>query len=431
MTSKLATARSNSVVEDRKSTRLNSSHLRISYAVFCLKKKSRVAVALGGGRLCGNPVAVHVSGSDARQCVRRRSGVIAREHLPWPGELFVFFFNDTATPEIYPLSLHDALPILDENLPLRTVPIDFETPHRGLWPVCLISEEHTSELQSRRHLVCRLLLEKKKQYRCPDRTNRRNLAQPLPGRVFLALRQQLPPHLLTHCPQRIQLLVVKLGSPAHSWFCDLSQPLDAMARCIDLLGATGNSPTAIDRLHPGHDPSQIFGDGQITAHQFLQAAQAVFPVIDGVEMIKTEQIGQAACVDLVTLVAFSQGGILARIAHYQFSDMGFQQVVQPGGRGSFFKGHLQISAQPIDKLQNHAGLGLDHAFHHNLSGSIPHRNRNTFLMHIHADIFSAGHKGRSSSGAVELALQTYSKRGALLYCVALPDKSRTRTSHVR
>src|SRR6202522_4467579 len=41
MTSKLATARSNSVVEDRKSTRLNSSHLRISYAVFCLKKKSR------------------------------------------------------------------------------------------------------------------------------------------------------------------------------------------------------------------------------------------------------------------------------------------------------------------------------------------------------------------------------------------------------
>jgi hypothetical protein len=45
-------------------------------------------------------------------------------------------------------------------------------------------------------------------------------------------------------------------------------------------------------------------------------------------------------------------------------------------------------------------------------------------MHIHADIFSAGHKGRSSSGAVELALQTYSKRGALLYCVALPDTIR-------
>src|SRR2546422_9445931 len=77
-----------------------------------------------------------------------------------------FFFNDTATTEIYTLSLHDALPI-------------------SFWRVCTIdefaerfrpvrvsrgrsasgrkrSEEHTSELQSRLHLVCRLLLEKKK-----------------------------------------------------------------------------------------------------------------------------------------------------------------------------------------------------------------------------------------------------------------------------
>jgi hypothetical protein len=75
--------------------------------------------------------------------------------------------------------------------------------------------------------------------------------------------------------------------------------------------------------------------------------------------------------------------------------------------------------QPIDKLQNHAGLGLEHAFHNNLSCIIPHRNRNAFFVHIHTDIFGAGQKGRSSSGAVELALKTCSKRGALLYCVAL------------
>src|SRR6266498_3306733 len=53
---------------DRKSTRLNSSHVRISYAVFCLKKKKRAYT-------------------------------------------FLFFFYDTATTEIYTLSLHDALPI--------------------------------------------------------------------------------------------------------------------------------------------------------------------------------------------------------------------------------------------------------------------------------------------------------------------------------
>src|SRR5204862_4774728 len=75
-----------------------------------------------------------------------------------------FFFNDTATPEIYTLSLHDALPI-SSSRPRQSgrkpcwsrkptsLPSESRT-HR--------SEEHTSELQSRRDLVCRLLLEKKK-----------------------------------------------------------------------------------------------------------------------------------------------------------------------------------------------------------------------------------------------------------------------------
>src|SRR5690348_17419517 len=71
---------------------------------------------------------------------------------------FFFFFNDTATTEIYTLSLHDALPICTR------VSLDS-------WCLCggsaqrdapIRSEEHTSELQSPVHLVCRLLLEKKK-----------------------------------------------------------------------------------------------------------------------------------------------------------------------------------------------------------------------------------------------------------------------------
>src|SRR3712207_7807190 len=84
-----------------------------------------------------------------------------------------FFFNDTATTEIYTLSLHDALPIFGTN-----GHIGFNEPARELQPrthrvallpetkrnnAALRSEEHTSELQSRQYLVCRLLLEKKKQ----------------------------------------------------------------------------------------------------------------------------------------------------------------------------------------------------------------------------------------------------------------------------
>src|SRR5215475_16231193 len=69
---------------------------------------------------------------------------------------FFFFFNDTATTEIYTLSLHDALPISTGCWPSRRC---ISRALAGLWPR---SEEHTSELQSRENLVCRLLLEKKK-----------------------------------------------------------------------------------------------------------------------------------------------------------------------------------------------------------------------------------------------------------------------------
>src|SRR5690349_23695242 len=69
-----------------------------------------------------------------------------------------FFFNDTATTEIYTLSLHDALPISPAALrPIAARP----DPPAARTPSCTRSEEHTSELQSRRDLVCRLLLEKK------------------------------------------------------------------------------------------------------------------------------------------------------------------------------------------------------------------------------------------------------------------------------
>src|SRR3712207_9451348 len=88
-----------------------------------------------------------------------------------------FFFNDTATTEIYTLSLHDALPIPTSSSAAAKNGPGFK-PNRSNSPgafaryhlasfcltasTALRSEEHTSELQSRQYLVCRLLLEKKK-----------------------------------------------------------------------------------------------------------------------------------------------------------------------------------------------------------------------------------------------------------------------------
>src|SRR5258707_6835070 len=80
----------------------------------------------------------------------------------------LFFFNDTATTEIYTLSLHDALPISGPPPDQGRLRRPRECPQPRWWtdlrgrPRRLLrSEEHTSELQSRQYLVCRLLLEKK------------------------------------------------------------------------------------------------------------------------------------------------------------------------------------------------------------------------------------------------------------------------------
>src|SRR5216683_8188868 len=82
---------------------------------------------------------------------------------------FFFFFNDTATTEIYTLSLHDALPCSSPascaRRPSATRAISSIPAGRSMR-----SEEHTSELQSRSDLVCRLLLEKKKTNLSPFRT---------------------------------------------------------------------------------------------------------------------------------------------------------------------------------------------------------------------------------------------------------------------
>src|SRR2546427_6861477 len=85
----------------------------------------------------------------------------------FPLILLFFFFNDTATTEIYTLSLHDALPICaPDGLSSRAEgpgrPPRRRVQRAGPATVNPRSEEHTSELQSQSNLVCRLLLEKKK-----------------------------------------------------------------------------------------------------------------------------------------------------------------------------------------------------------------------------------------------------------------------------
>src|SRR5690606_41526126 len=114
---------------------------------------------------------------------RYRLRLLAQRCCSWPFSS-VFFFTDTATTEIYTLSLHDALPISERaikyglkasvwvyacvrKIATAAASVPWIVERRvdyGVWR----SEEHTSELQSRENLVCRLLLEKKKKRKKED-----------------------------------------------------------------------------------------------------------------------------------------------------------------------------------------------------------------------------------------------------------------------
>src|SRR6202171_2056960 len=153
---------STSRAPDRKSTRLNSSHPTISYAVFCLKKKKkeprRVASPLRDGPShLGDEK--RCDAQTARALLLAVLRLLLEVHLWF---VFFFFFNDTAPTEIYTLSLPDALPICAHH----RVRCRARARHRLALPdpcrAAARSEEHTSELQSHSYLVCRLLLEKQK-----------------------------------------------------------------------------------------------------------------------------------------------------------------------------------------------------------------------------------------------------------------------------
>src|SRR5690348_9280 len=153
---------------DRKSTRLNSSHPSISYAVFCLKKKKCNADFFDLERIYALTSALESClMSPSYSPSERNSDYFDLQRI----YALYFFINDTATTEIYTLSLHDALPIWQRVRDQRA----YQGPGNAgvavrkvvdvLAGVDLLeprSEEHTSELQSPVHLVCRLLLEKKK-----------------------------------------------------------------------------------------------------------------------------------------------------------------------------------------------------------------------------------------------------------------------------
>src|SRR5690348_3826233 len=166
--------------EDRKSTRLNSSHPSISYAVFCLKKKTT-----------SGPVSRTLPGPSPHRTHSRTALIFLP---PPPASLFT-------------LSLHDALPIYGPGSRTNTDAMGCFALMRLFRGAAMVadrrcqqggqcgivqerrSEEHTSELQSPVHLVCRLLLEKKNN----ERPSFSNIARTIPASNSFEDSSYLPP----------------------------------------------------------------------------------------------------------------------------------------------------------------------------------------------------------------------------------------------
>src|SRR5947208_1581537 len=129
-----------------------------------------------------------------------------------PYEVMAFFFNETATTEIYTLSLHDALPICGRWCK-SAAPCCWR---RMRAKKCSRSEEHTSELQSPDHLVCRLLLEKKKG--APSKSTCSRPAAAAPGRSSRRPRAscRCPASAWTRCPTRSWLFFLMRRRPPRS-----------------------------------------------------------------------------------------------------------------------------------------------------------------------------------------------------------------------
>src|ERR1039457_2184333 len=96
---------------DRKSTRLNSSHLVISYAVFCLKKTDSIVASKYFDKRRARFLQPSVRSTSQRLGKTTNPLTSLSVRLTIVTAMRLFFFNDTATTEIYSLSLHDALPI--------------------------------------------------------------------------------------------------------------------------------------------------------------------------------------------------------------------------------------------------------------------------------------------------------------------------------
>jgi len=129
----------------------------------------------------------------------------------------------------------------------------------------------------------------------------------------------------------------------------------------------------------------------VETHSFLpdrQSDRCDLPCQGETRHRRPPPFGQKSSVKLLERSRPSAGGY-----RQDLRDARPEQVIQPGGRSSFFESHQQAAAQPIDELQNGGIFCFQDGLQDQLTGGIHHRNRDRCLMNVHANILCLVHNG--------------------------------------
>ena len=164
--------------------------------------------------------------------------------------------------------------------------------------------------------------------------------------MFATLRQQFAPRLLAQVLQHVQLLIELLGAAASSGLGYFFQPLATMASVVNIPAGTGDRPAAIQSFQSIHHTGEIFDHGEITSGQLAQHAYPGFTMVDRLEIMEAQPLGEFASIDLVTLVALFEQWDLARIAEQNLGNMRLEQVVEPGCPGASSKVTNRLPRRP-------------------------------------------------------------------------------------
>src|SRR5690348_10644999 len=136
--------------------------------------------------------------------------------------------------------------------------------------------------------------------------------------MLVSFVDQIASYLPAQSLQLLELFEQALGAIALSWLLELIDPLLPTPPAVEFLPAGVDGQTAIQSLESAHHARAVIGQGTIGAAEFLQRERLRVVVVDRLQHVGAQKIGQLARIDLIVLVPALEQSVSARIAYHYF-----------------------------------------------------------------------------------------------------------------